>query len=233
MNDFHLAAITALILAYPAASRAQSVIESEQTHTTLSSSIDAAGRTTLMASVATEHGGFVPGGTIRFIDETTLNVLGWVDVASPSMVVADLPAGPHRFRADYSGTVNYLPVVVQPSQSSVLVQNVRAIPDVAVTSSDNPCAPGTVVTLTAALASRAGVPKGAVTFRDGQRILAAHVGLDRSGVASFTTSALPDGSRAITAEYEGDDIHAPASSRRLLQDVGVPHMQSSQLENAE
>jgi hypothetical protein len=90
-----------------------------------------------------------------------------------------------------------------------------------------------VVTLTAAIAGRGGLPTGAVTFRDGERVLAAHVGLDRTGVASFTTSALGDGSREITAEYEGDGTHASAISRRLLQDVGATRVQSSQLENAD
>jgi hypothetical protein len=193
------------------------------------SSSDSAGRTTLTASVITLQGGGVPGGTIQFIDEVTLAVLGWADVTKPSIVVDHLLPGQHRFRADYSGTMNYLPLMVQPSQSAVLVQNVRGAPDVSVSSSDNPCAPGALVTLTAVISSPDGLPTGAVTFRDGTHILAAHVGLDRAGTASFTTSALSDGARAITAEYEGDATHAPAVSRRLLQDVGDVRMQSSQL----
>ncbi|MEH2475819.1 hypothetical protein V1281_003006 [Nitrobacteraceae bacterium AZCC 2161] len=184
---------------------------------------------TLTASVITLQGGGVPGGTIQFIDETTLAVLGWADVTKPSIVVDHLPPGQHRFRADYSGTMNYLPLMVQPSQSAVLVQNVRGTPDVSVSSSDNPCAPGALVTLTALISSPDGPPTGAVTFRDGTQVLAAHIGLDRAGMASFTTSALSDGARAITAEYEGDGTHAPAASRRLLQDVGDVRMQSSQL----
>jgi hypothetical protein len=127
------------------------------------------------------------------------------------------------------GTSNYLPVVVQPSQSAVVVEIIRGTPAVAVSSSENPCPSGAVVTLTAAIASGDGVPKGAVTFRDGEQILAAHVGLDRAGMASFTTSALADGARWITAEYEGDAVHAPAASARLTVDVGVARLRSSQL----
>lgn len=229
MNNFHLVVVTAVALASPATARAQSIIHSELTRTTLASSIDATGRTTLTASVTSERGGGVPGGIVRFVDETTLTVLGWVDVAHPSLVVERLPPGPHRFRADYMGTSNYLPVVVQPSQSAVATQIIRGTPAVAVSSSDNPCVPGAVVTLTAAIASRDGVPKGAVTFRDGEQILAAHVGLDRAGMASFTTSALAVGARWITAEYEGDTTHAPVTSSRLTLDVGVAHQRSSQL----
>ncbi|MGM4999628.1 MULTISPECIES: Ig-like domain-containing protein [unclassified Tardiphaga] len=229
MNNFHLVVVTACVLASPTAVRAQSIIHSEQTRTTLASSIDATGRTTLTASVTSERGGGVPGGIVRFVDETTLTVLGWVDVAHPSLVVERLPPGPHRFRADYMGTSNYLPVVVQPSQSAVVVEIIRGTPAVAVSSSENPCPSGAVVTLTAAIASGDGVPKGAVTFRDGEQILAAHVGLDRAGMASFTTSALADGARWITAEYEGDAVHAPAASARLTVDVGVARLRSSQL----
>lgn len=229
MNNFHLVVVTACVLASPTAVRAQSIIHSEQTRTTLASSIDATGRTTLTASVMSERGGGVPGGIVRFVDETTLTVLGWVDVAHPWLVVERLAPGLHRFRADYMGTSNYLPVVVQPSQSAAVSEIIRGTPAVAVSSSENPCPSGAVVTLTAAIASRDGVPKGAVTFRDGEQILAAHVGLDRAGMASFTTSALADGARWITAEYEGDAVHAPAASARLTVDVGVQHLRSSLL----
>jgi hypothetical protein len=224
--------LTVVAFAYPAVSSAQSIIQSESTHVTLVSFSDSAGRTTLTASVTTLQGGGVPGGTIQFVDEATLAVLGWADVAKPSIMVDHLPPGQHRFRADYSGTMNYLPLMVQPSQSVVLVQNVRRAPDVSVSSSDNPCALGALVTLTAVISSPDGPPRGAVTFRDGTQVLAAHVGLDRAGTASFTTSALLDGARAITAEYEGDGTYAPAASRRLLQDVGV-RIQSSQLQRVE
>ncbi|WP_441242871.1 Ig-like domain-containing protein [Tardiphaga sp. 768_D3_N2_1] len=229
MNNFHLVVVTAVVLASPAAAHAQSIIHSELTRITLAASVDAAGRTTLTASVTSERGGGVPGGIVRFVDETTLTVLGWVDVAQPSLVVQRLPPGPHRFRADYMGTSNYLPVVVQPSQSAVVAETIRVTPAVALSSSENPRPSGAVVTLTAAIAGGVGVPKGAVTFRDGEQVLAARVGLDRAGMASFITSALADGTRWITAEYEGDTVHAPAASPPLRVDVGVAHLRSSQL----
>jgi hypothetical protein len=229
VNNFHLLVVAAFVLASPPAARAQSIIQSELTRTTLASSVDVAGHTMLTASVTTEGGGGVPGGIVRFVDETTLLVLGWVDVAHPSLEVDRLSPGLHRFRADYLGTSDYLPLMVQPSQSAIVIETVRAMPAVAVSSSDNPCAPGSVVTLTAAIAGRDGVPKGAVTFRDGEQVLAAHVSLDRAGMASFTTSALANGVRWITAEYEGDKTHAPVTSSRLTLAVGVAHLQSSQL----
>jgi hypothetical protein len=210
-------------------SNAQSIIASDLTRTTLASSIDSAGRITLTATVVTERGGGVPGGTVRFVDETNLTLLGWADVASPSVTVDHLSEGLHRFRASYGGTADFLPVMVQPSQSTILVHTTRAAPGVLVSSSDNPSASGAVVTLTATITGRGGIPKGAVTFRDGDHVLAAHVGLDRAGAASFTTSALADGARKITAEYEGDAMHASAASSALVQDVGMARIRSSQL----
>lgn len=232
VNGFHLIVIVAA-LACPTGASAQSVVESELTRTTLTSSVDAAGRTVLTASVTAAQGGGIPGGIVRFTDETTLSLLGWADVSQPSIVIDHLRDGQHRFRAAYSGTANFLPVMIQPSQSGVLVQTMRAVPNVSVSSSDNPCASGAVVTLTAAIAVRDGKPTGAVTFRDGERVLAAHIALDRAGTASFTTSALADGSRVIIAEYEGDANHVRALSPQLMQGVGTPRVQSSQLENAD
>jgi hypothetical protein len=68
-----------------------------------------------------------------------------------------------------------------------------------------------------------------VTFSDGRSVIAAHVALDRSGTASFTTSALTDGPRNIVAEYEGDGEHAAAVSRELVQDVGARRIRHTML----
>jgi hypothetical protein len=176
--------------------------------------------------VMTAQGGAVPGGTIQFVDETTMLVLGWADVASPSITVRNLTTGRHLIRAEYSGTTDYQPLVLQPSRSALLTQTELATPDVTVSSSQNPSVPGQVVTLTAMVTSHVGTPKGTVTFSDGRSVIAAHVGLDRRGTASFTTSALDDGTRGIVAIYEGDGVHAAAASKRLVQDVGAAQIRN-------
>lgn len=217
--------LASLLIAASSAS-AQSVILSEPTRVTLAVVSAADGHVTLTATVTAEQGGGVPGGTIQFIDDGTLAVLGWADVASPSIVLDHLAAGRHQIHADYSGSADYLPMLLQPSRSAALIHDVPAPPMVSVSSSDNPSAPGQLVTLTAVVSPDAG---GMVTFRDGSHVIAAHVGLDRTGAASFTTSTLPDGPRAITVQYEGDAAHAPAVSPRLVQDVGAIRILSSQL----
>jgi hypothetical protein len=190
---------------------------------------DAGSNVTFTASVTTARGGGVPAGTVQFIDETTMAVLGWAGAARPTITIGNLAVGQHRIRADYSGTVDFLPMVIQPGRSALSILTVRDAVEVNVSSSVSPSEPGQLVTLTAMVTSHAGLLKGAVTFRDGTSVLAAHVGLDSGGTASFTTSALSDGSRAIIAEYEGDGEHASAFSPRLVQDVGVVRIRHSML----
>jgi hypothetical protein len=205
------------------AARAQSMIIDEPTIVTVESSANSAGagsNITITASVTTTKGGGVPGGTIQFIDETTMAVLGWADVTTPSITVNNLTAGPHRIRADYSGTTDFLPLVVQPSQSELLPLMILVKPDVTLSSSPNPCRPGQLVTLTAMVTSKIGTPKGTVTFRNEGSVIAAHVRLDHGGTASFTTIAQTEGPRgAVVAAYEGDGEHAAAVSQQLPHDV--------------
>lgn len=215
-------ALALVVVALPI--HAQSVVMSEPTRVTLSASaaaVNAGEGVTLVAAVTGAHGQAVPGGTITFVDETTLCVLGWRDVSAPAFAVDGLPAGAHLIHASYSGTADFLPSVIQPSQSGLTVITVREPVEVNVSSSDNPSAPGQAITLTATVRGTAAEPTGAVTFSDGATILASHIALDRKGRASFTTSALADGARAIVAIYEGDGEHGRAVSQRLLQDVGA------------
>jgi hypothetical protein len=211
---------------------AQSMIIEASTIVTLTSSASPAGAgngITLTAAVNTTRGGGVPGGTIQFIDETTLAVLGWADVSTPSITVNNLTTGRHLIRADYSGTTDFLPLVIQPSQSELLPLTILVKPDVTLSSSPDLSGLGQLVTLTAMVTSKIGTPKGTVTFRDGRSVIAAHVGLDHGGIASFTTSALTDGLRAIIAVYEGDGEHASAVSQRLLLDAGTVRISSTLL----
>jgi hypothetical protein len=218
-----------LLLLSAETATAQSTVIDEPTSVTLISSANPAGdgnSVTLTALVLTAQGGAVPGGTIQFVDETTMHVLGWADVSAPSITVNHLATGRHLIRAEYSGTTDFQPLVLQPSQSALLTQTELATPDVTVSSSQNPSVPGQLVTLTAMVRSHVGTPRGTVTFRDGRSVIAAHVGLDRRGTASFTTSALDDGASGIVAIYEGDGEHAAAASERLVQDVGIAQIRN-------
>ncbi|MEW6640240.1 MAG: Ig-like domain-containing protein [Pseudomonadota bacterium] len=206
-----------VLFALVSAARAQTEVVAVRTTTVLvSSSIAAAAgdAVTLTAQVDADRGG-VPGGFIDFFDEATLRWLGRATVASPSITVADLAPGEHPVRAHYTGTTDFLPFIALPSSSNVLVQRVRAVPRLEVSSSSNPGAPGEPLTVSATVAAPIGTPTGMVTFRDGEQGLMARVRLDRDGHASVTTSALPGGQHLVSAEYEGDGrfVRATATIR--------------------
>lgn len=179
----------------------------------------------LIASVAMEDGGEAPGGFIEFIDETQKRVIGRTDAGTPWIVLHRLSDGSHTFRARYSGLQSYFPFVIDPSISAELTYTVRAAPNVVISSSQNPSAPGQAVTLTVAVTSRDGTPKGDVTIRDValDSVLADRAMLDSNGTASFTTSGLEQGARTIVASYHGDARNKSATSTQLMQIVSPAH----------
>lgn len=201
--------VALMLFVWVKTARAQAEVISVVTTTRIMSSVNpvAPGEAvTLSAQVDADRGG-VPGGSIDFFDESTMVWLGRADVASPSITVANLPSGAHPIRAHYTGTT-FFPVVAMPSSSAILIQHVRAVPRLEVSTSRNPSAAGEPVTLVAMLSAGEQRPTGSVTFRDGERILAAGIRLDHDGRAAFITSALSDGAHAISADYEGDLVFA-------------------------
>lgn len=184
----------------------------------------------LIASVVMEDGGEVPGGTIEFIDESKNRLLGRTSAFAPWIVLHRLSDGSHTFRARYSGLQSYFPFVIEPSTSATVTYTVRGVPRVVISSSQNPSAPGQAVTLTVAVKSRDGTPRGDVTIRDValDSVLADRVMLDSNGTASFTTSGLEQGSRTIVASYHGDARNASAVSTQLMQIVSPSHEHGEQ-----
>jgi uncharacterized repeat protein (TIGR03803 family) len=78
---------------------------------------------------------------------------------------------------------------------------------------------GSVVNFTAAVSSpMGGTPTGKVTFYDGSTAMAT-VTLNGSGVANYSTSALPLGNNSITAVYGGDSNYGGSTSVPLNQPV--------------
>lgn len=85
-----------------------------------------------------------------------------------------------------------------------------------VTSSLNPSfttAPSNTVTFTATVTSAGNpVTQGTVTFMEGAATLQAATAVNGSGQATFTTSALPEGSHLIKAVYDGTASFATSNS---------------------
>jgi len=211
--------VLVLLFALVHAARAQTEVVAARTTTTLSSSVAVAApgdAITFTAGVEADHGA-VPGGFIDFFDESTMRWLGRAAVASPVITVSDLTPGEHPIRAHYTGTTDFMPFIVLPSSSNVLVHRVQAPPRLEVSSSSNPGVIGEPLTVSATVSAPAGTPTGMVTFRDGDQGLMARVRLDSRGRASFTTSALPGGSHLLSAEYEGDSRFARATATVRLE----------------
>jgi subtilisin-like proprotein convertase family protein len=85
-------------------------------------------------------------------------------------------------------------------------------------SSANPSLLGSNVTFTATVensANHSAVTTGTVTFREGTAVLAGPVTLNGSGQASFSTTALTEGSHTMAASYNG----APGQFNTSLGDV--------------
>ena len=177
---------------------------------------------TFSAAVTNTSGGATPTGTVTFTD-TTYAVAGGNLRSTTTTLAMNVPldatghaatttsgltADKHFITAQYSGSGNF------SAGSSSLVQFIHAsASSTSVTSTPNPSNAGQTVTFTAGVAAvppGTGVPTGMLTFQRGNNVLA-QVPLNGSGVASFTTSALPAGSNTITATYASDTIFASSS----------------------
>jgi predicted thioesterase len=110
-----------------------------------------------------------------------------------------------------------------PNYSNRFVQDVHVVnaeqPGLTATtihSSPNPSAAGAGVTFTTSVIANQTTPEGSVQFSDsGSPIGNATLS---NGAGSFTTNALPPGTRTITADYPGDGFLLP-SSASLSQEV--------------
>ena len=106
------------------------------------------------------------------------------------------------------------------SSAATVSMTVLAATVTALTATPNPSRPGQRVTFTAtATVHGEPITTGAVTFRDGDKTLAADVAVDENGEATFTTAILADGTHRVTAAYRPDAGFAPSTSDVLTQVV--------------
>lgn len=149
-------------------------------------------------------------GTVSIFDGTTTLVqnLGLNPPAGTTVTATFstglLAVGLHSITATYNTSNDSKHYT---STSDAYIQTVNEVTATNLTSSANPSALGAGVTFTAtvtAAGNGGGVtPDGAVTFSNGATILST-VPLPANGVATYTTSAIPQGLSAITATYSGD-----------------------------
>ena len=150
-------------------------------------------------------------GTVQFLDGA--NVLGTSTLANGSAAFSttSLTQGTHSITAVYSGDANNA-----TSTSAATSQVVKGTTSVALGSSLNPAVVGQSVVFTATVNSAA---TGTVQFLDGSTVLG--TGTVSSGVVSFTTTSLTQGTHSISAAYSGDTNYASGSSAPLTETVNA------------
>jgi hypothetical protein len=213
----------------------QNVVNGTPTTTTLTSSQNpsAFGQSVTFTATVTATSG-TPAGTVSFVDTTTSIALGTVTLApggggaTASVSISTLTIGSHSISATYNGNGTFAPSTGTLSQTVA-----TGTTTVTLTSSQNPSAPNQAVTFTATVrvATGSGTPTGTVTFKDGSTALGIATLSTTGGVttATFTTTALTNGSHPITAVYSGDANFGGNTSAVLTQNVGAGASDSTKL----
>ena len=146
-----------------------------------------------------------PLGSIVFtVDGTTYSAT--VSNGAAAVTVTGLAAGSHTVSAAYTSSNGYAPS--SSSQGQLVVA--QAPSNVALAANPNPGAQGKLETLTATVTG-VGQPSGAVLFTSGSTNLC-NSPVSSSGVATCTFTPATSGTLSITAQYQGDANHLPASA---------------------
>ena len=151
-------------------------------------------------------------GTVTFLDGATSLGTGTISSGVATLTISSLAGGTHSITAQYGGDSNYSGSVSTPVSQVVN----RLSSTVALTSSPNPSAFGSGVTLTATVTAGA---TGTVTFHDGATSLG--TGIISSGIATLTISSLAGGTHSITAQYGGDSNYSGSVSTPVSQVVNT------------
>ncbi len=173
------------------------------------------GATLVLTATVTGNGG-APGGSITFLDGTT--VLGTVPLSASgvaSLSTSTLTPGIHALTASYSGDAND-----STSSSAAVSEEIVQQTMLTLTSSANPSMFQDNVTLTVSVSGglSAYPATGAVTLTDGGATVAT-ANLNALGAVSFTLTAPSLGNHTLQATYAGDTRNSPAASTALTQSV--------------
>jgi hypothetical protein len=140
-----------------------------------------------------------PTGQVTIFDNngtTNLDTLTLTGGATTVSWTTSLSIGTHYLTASYGGDVNYA-----SSTSPSVTEIVSVLPSLSLAVSPSPGMAGQPVTLIATLSPNPGAGL-TVTFLDNATTIGTAV-IDVNGVATFTTSALAQGSHPLLAYYSG------------------------------
>jgi hypothetical protein len=169
----------------------------------------------LSAAVAAVGTAPVPTGSVTFYDNSTILNSGTLSNGSTSTTGTVPTTSTHSITATYNGDANYNSVTSSSSGSTNPVPTVTLV-----TSNASPTA-GQSVVFTATVAAPAGgaTPGGTVTFTDSVSGSLGQGSLS-NGVATLTTTALPNGVSTVTASYNGSNSYNPGTSNTVSENVG-------------
>jgi hypothetical protein len=171
---------------------------------------------TLTAAVSSTGG--TPTGIVQFLNGTTALGNGTLSNGVASIMTRALPVGANSITAAYLGDSSF-----GASTSAAITQTVnKASTTTLLTSSANPSGLGQGVTFTATVSPSglgAGLPTGTVQFFNGSVSLGTANLI--AGVATFSTSSLPQGTSTITATYSSDANFTASTSNAVSQSVSL------------
>jgi Bacterial Ig-like domain (group 3) len=169
----------------------------------------------------TSTSGAHPTGTVQFLVDNanygtpvTLSTTGTASTSVTGLTIAS-----HTLSAKYSGDANY--AAAGPiSVSSVVTAAVKVPPMVTLSVAARPANTCSATQFEVTVSSDAGpVPTGAVHLLDGSSMLAA--GSLSNGKALLSSSSLRPGLHTLTASYAGDELHVPAVSPALVEQISL------------
>lgn len=190
------------------------VVSRATTATTLASSVNpsASGQSvTFIATVSSP--GVTPTGSVTFENGSTVLATVGLTNGSATYTTSKLPLGSNKIGAVYGGDSSN-----NGSTATLLNQVVLRPTTTALTSSLNPSTFGQAVLFTASVTSGIGAPPAGetVVFKQGSTVLGTGT-LGSSGTATFSTSTLGAGTKAVTAVYSGDSTFATSTSKAVSQ----------------
>ena len=160
----------------------------------------------------------IPGVPFSFVqDGNPIGVSNSDAGGNASFTTPSLPPGVHAFTATYPGQGSFAPAV-----SVVLYVFVDRYPvTLTLASSTNPSGLNQPVTFTTHISSPDGAVLSPVQLLDNGSPLT-FLTIDGSGSATYTTTALSQGSYSITGSFAGDTTHGPATASLSQQVTGPP-----------
>ena len=171
---------------------------------------------TFTITVASSNGVGTPTGTVT-LTNGYYTQFGQATLSNgqATFQVSTLSVGTNTIEASYGGSSTFY------SSTSSFQQTVnKATPSVALSTSASSATFGQSVTFTATITPNSPEPTGYVYFMDGSTELGV-VYLSGSNQVTFTTSTLPPGSQAITAQYQGDSNYNAANSAPLTETISA------------